>query len=597
MDTLQSMKRSHNLGELRSGHIGEEVTLMGWVHRRRDHGGLVFVDLRDREGITQVVFYPDAAPEAHEKAHEVRSEYVIAVKGPVVERPEGTVNPDLPTGQIEVRAQEIVILNSAKTPVFPIEQETDVGEDLRLKYRFLDLRRPELQKNLRMRHKAVSVVRNFLDEAGFVDVETPVLTKSTPEGARDFLVPSRLSPGDFYALPQSPQLFKQLLMVAGFDRYYQVVKCFRDEDLRADRQPEFSQIDIEMSFVAPDEIIGLMEIMIGRVWEQVLGVKIEPSFQRITYAEAIDKYGVDAPDLRFALELVDVSKEVLESNFKVFSSTVEKGGMVKVLNAKGAGEQLSRKEIDDLAGFVAPFGAKGLAWIRIQPDGEWQSPIVKFLGDKAVAGIAEIAKPEPGDILFFVADKPKVANLALSKLRVHMAKRLDLIPENKWAFCWVTDFPMFEYDEDEKRYVALHHPFTSPRPGDEGKLESEPGAALAQAYDLVLNGTELGGGSIRIHTREMQQQVFKALSINEEEAKAKFGFLLDALSFGAPPHGGIAFGLDRMLMYLCNAQSIRDVIAFPKTQKGACLMTDAPSAVDPSQLAELRLKLQKSNKA
>jgi len=590
------MKRSHNLGELRSKDIGGEATLMGWVHRRRDHGGLVFIDLRDREGITQVVFYPDAAPEAHKKAHEIRSEYVIAVKGPIVERPEGTENPDLPTGQIEVRATEIIILNTAKTPVFSIEQEAEVGEDLRLKYRFLDLRRPELQKNLRMRHSAVKVVRNFLDEAGFIDVETPVLTKSTPEGARDFLVPSRLSPGDFYALPQSPQLFKQLLMVSGFDKYYQIVKCFRDEDLRADRQPEFSQIDIELSFVEPEDVMSLMEQMIACVWKEVLGVELVAPFKRIPYAEAIDKYGSDAPDVRFDLELVDVSQVVLGSDFKVFSSTVEKGGMVKVLNAKGAGEQLSRKEIDDLAGFVAPFGAKGLAWIRVQPDGEWQSPIVKFLGDKACAGIAEAADPKPGDILFFVADKSKVVNLALSKLRIHMAKRLGLIPENTWAFCWVTDFPMFEYDEDAKRFVALHHPFTSPKPGDEEKLSSDPGATLAQAYDLVLNGTELGGGSIRIHSREIQQKVFAALSIDEEEANAKFGFLLDALSFGAPPHGGIAFGLDRMLMYLCRTQSIRDVIAFPKTQKGTCLMTDAPSAVDPAQLAELRLKLQKAKK-
>ncbi len=596
-DSMGTWKRTLMCGEVRPVHEGQTVTLMGWVHRRRDHGGLIFVDLRDREGIVQVVFYPDLSPEAHEKAHRLRSEYVIAVQGQVVRRPEGTENPDLPTGAMEVRATELRILNRSRTPVFPVDEDTDVGEDLRLRYRYLDLRRPGLQRNLRLRHRAAAVVRRFLDEQGFLEVETPVLTRSTPEGARDFLVPSRLHPGKFYALPQSPQLFKQILMMAGVDRYFQIVKCFRDEDLRADRQPEFTQIDVEMSFVTPDDVMGVMEDMVAALWREVAGIGLERPFPRLSYRDALDRFGTDAPDIRFGLELRDVSRSVAGSEFKVFAGAVARGGVVKAVNAKGAGEVLSRKEIDDLAGFVAPFGAKGLAWIRIQPDGSWQSPIAKFLGEEARAGIRKALGPEPGDILFFVADTAEVANLALSRLRVHLAERLGLVPEGRWAFCWITDFPLLEWDPDEKRYVALHHPFTSPVPEDVPKLSESPLDVRAQAYDLVLNGTEVGGGSIRIHDPAVQQEVFRALGIGPEEAREKFGFLLEALEFGAPPHGGIAFGFDRLLMFLCGTPSIRDVIAFPKTQRGTCPLTDAPAAVDPAQLRELHLRIRAPGQA
>ena len=564
---------------------------MGWVHRWRDHGGLIFIDLRDREGITQVVFYPDLSPAAHAIAHQLRSEYVVAVRGRVARRPEGTENPSLATGAIEVQANEVRILNRSATPTFPIEDETGVGEELRLKHRYLDLRRPSLQRNLLLRHRAAMVVRRFFDSHAFVEVETPLLTRSTPEGARDFLVPSRLNPGAFYALPQSPQLFKQLLMVSGLDRYYQIAKCFRDEDLRADRQPEFTQIDVEMSFITPDDIMGLMEDLVAMLWRELLGEELERPFPRLAYSDALARYGADAPDIRFGLELADVTPAVAGSDFKVFAQTAARGGVVKGLNARGAGDLLSRKEIDDLAGFVGGFGAKGLAWIRIQPGGEWQSPIAKFLGEEARAGISNALDPRPGDILFFVADDPKVANLALTRLRSHLARRLELVPEGRWAFCWVTDFPLLEWDPEEKRHVALHHPFTSPRPEDVVKLSSAPLEVRAQAYDLVLNGSEVGGGSIRIHDGEVQSRVFEALSLGSEEARGKFGFLLDALSHGAPPHGGIAFGFDRLLMLISGSQSIRDVIAFPKTQRGTCLMTDAPSGVDARQLRDLNLKV------
>ncbi|PLX40913.1 MAG: aspartate--tRNA ligase [Deltaproteobacteria bacterium] len=593
---MEGWKRTHHLGELRIEDNEKTVTLMGWVHRRRDHGGLVFLDLRDREGITQVVFYPDLSNEAHELAHQVRSEFVVALKGIVTPRPEETANKDLATGEIEVRATDLKILSRAKTTPFQIADESEVGEDLRLRYRYLDLRRPELQDNLRVRHAATSSIRRFLDGEGFWDIETPVLTRSTPEGARDFLVPSRLSSGEFYALPQSPQLFKQLLMVSGIDRYYQIVKCFRDEDLRADRQPEFTQVDLEMSFVEQDDIIEIMERMVSTLFAEVKGSSLVTPFPRITYADAMARYGCDAPDTRFGLELADVTEGMAGSDFKVFAKVASSGGAVKGINAKTAGEKLSRKEIDDLAGFVAPFGAKGLAWIRIQPDGEWQSPIAKFLGDEARKAIVEALAPAPGDILFFVADTLSVTNFALSKLRVHLAKRLGLVDDSVWSFCWVTDFPLVEWDEEEKRYFALHHPFTSPRAEDLNLLKEDPSRVLATAYDLVLNGTEVGGGSIRIHDSEVQQKVFEMLGIEEEEAMEKFGFLLEGLSFGAPPHGGIAFGLDRLCMFLTGTSAIRDVIAFPKTQRGTCLMTDAPSKVDEKQLRELGIRLRQSAK-
>jgi aspartyl-tRNA synthetase len=589
---MEGWKRTHHLGELRKSDADRQVTLMGWVHRRRDHGGLIFLDLRDREGITQVVLYPDLSGDSHDLAHQVRSEYVVAIEGVVVERPAETANKDLPTGEIEVRAKRLAILNRAKTPPFQIaDEKAEVGEDLRLKYRYLDLRRPELQNNLRMRHKVTSAARRFLEAEGFWDVETPVLTKSTPEGARDFLVPSRLSQTNFYALPQSPQLFKQLLMVAGVDRYYQIVKCFRDEDLRADRQPEFTQIDLEMSFVDQEDVMGLMERMVKVIWKEAVDIVVEGQFPRIGYADAIARYGCDAPDIRFGLELAEITEVVADSDFKVFAQVAASGGAVKGLNAKGAGEALTRKEIDDLAGFVAPFGAKGLAWIRIQPDGQWQSPIAKFLGDKAREGIVKAFSPAPGDIMFFVADKKDVANLALARLRVHLGRRLGLIDDSVLGFCWVTDFPLVEWNEEDKRYYALHHPFTSPRLDEAHLMATEPLKVRAKAYDLVLNGTEVGGGSIRIHDRDIQNALFKVLGIGEEEAMEKFGFLLEGLSYGAPPHGGIAFGLDRLCMFLCKADSIRDVIAFPKTQKGTCLMTDAPSAVDDKQLRELGIRL------
>lgn len=594
---MGELKRTHNLGELRKSDEGSTVALMGWVHRRRDHGGLIFLDLRDRDGITQVVFYPDVSAEAHELAHQVRGEYVVAIKGQVHPRPPETENLSLPTGEVEVQASELVILNKAKTPVFQIEEAESANEDLRLKYRYLDLRRPSLQKNLILRHKATMAARKFLDEKGFIDVETPVLTKSTPEGARDFLVPSRLSQGDFYALPQSPQLFKQLLMVSGFDRYYQIVKCFRDEDLRADRQPEFTQIDLEMSFVNPDDVMGLMEEMVAVVFKEAAGIEVKTPFQRLSYADAVGRYGTDAPDLRFDLELVNVTETVAGCGFKVFAQVASKGGLVKCINAKKAGEKFSRKDIDDLTGFVAPFGAKGLAWIRVQPDGTWQSPIIKFLGEEVCAALGETMGAEPGDILFFVADTAAVTNLALAKLRVHLAGMLGLIDEKEWAFAWVTDFPLMEWDPEEKRYFSLHHPFTSPCPEDVEAIDSDPASVKAQAYDMVLNGTEVGGGSIRIHDQEIQSKVFRALGIDAGEASEKFGFLLEALSFGAPPHGGIAFGLDRLCMFLCETPSIRDVIAFPKTQKGTCLMTDAPSGIDAKQLRELGLKSRVSGKA
>ncbi|MBI3541548.1 MAG: aspartate--tRNA ligase [Deltaproteobacteria bacterium] len=582
------MKRTHHCGSLRKENVGQEVVLMGWVANRRDHGGLIFVDLRDREGITQIVFNPEINTKVHELGKDLRNEWVLAIHGKVEARPADKANSKLATGGIEIKVLEFEVLNRSKTPPFFPEDDTDAGEDLRLRYRYIDLRRPTLQKGLILRHQVMQATRIYLSDSGFFEIETPYLTKSTPEGARDYLVPARLSPGKFYALPQSPQLFKQLLMVSGMDRYFQIVRCFRDEDLRADRQPEFTQIDMELSFISQDEILPLMEGLVSKIWS-VAGKKISLPFPRMTYAEALSRYGLDAPDTRFGMELVDVSSIFQKTSFKVFGEAIKNGGMVKAICVKKA-DQLSRKDLDDLTDFVKIYGAKGLAWIKIE-ENNWQSPIAKFFTEEEKAGLRESLKIETGDVILFGADKAKVVNDSLGNLREHLAKKMGLIDDSKLNFVWIIDFPMFEYDEKEKRLSAVHHPFTSPRPEDLPLLETAPEKARANAYDLVLNGNEIGGGSIRIHGRDIQQKVFDLLKISREEAQDRFGFLLEALEFGAPPHGGIAFGLDRIMMLLTGRDSIRDVIAFPKTQKGSDLMVDAPSLIRPEQLTELGLKL------
>ena len=585
------MRRSHHCRELTAETIGRDVVLMGWIQRRRDHGGVIFVDLRDREGITQVVFNPAVSVAVHEKAQVLRNEYVIAVRGKVAHRPEGMTNPHLFTGAIEVLVTELKILNAALTPAFMIEDQVDASETIRLQYRHLDLRRPQLQKNLILRHKATASIRRFLDSQGFLDIETPVLTRSTPEGARDYLVPSRVNPGTFFALPQSPQIFKQLLMIAGFDRYYQIVKCFRDEDLRADRQPEFTQIDMEMSFVGEEDVMAVSEGLMATVFKETLGIDLSLPFERLTYAEAIQRFGLDKPDLRFGLELGEISDIVATSNFKVFADVVKNGGIVKALNAKGC-SHFSRKEIDDLTAYVAVYRAKGMAWIKVREEG-WQSPIAKFFSEEEKAALAERLDMAPGDIVFFVADQPKVVNESLGHLRNHLGRKLALIDPKAFRLVWITHFPMMEYDDNEKRYEALHHPFTAPLEEDLAGLATAPEKVRSRAYDLVLNGTEIGGGSMRIHQPEVQNAVFQALGLPEAEYREKFGFLLDALESGAPPHGGIAFGLDRILSMLCGTESIRDVIAFPKTQRAACLLTNAPSEAAPAQLEELHLRIRK----
>ncbi len=593
-DQLGEMRRTNHCWELGADDVGKEVVLMGWVHRRRDHGGVIFVDLRDREGLTQVVFNPKVDKKIHAKAHAIRNEYVLAVRGKVDHRPADMINPKLKTGEIEVTATELKILNPAKTPPFLIEDEVDASETVRLKYRHLDLRRSQMQKNLILRHRVSEAVRGYLNQQGFLDLETPFLTRSTPEGARDYLVPSRVNPGEFYALPQSPQIFKQLFMISGFDRYYQIVRCFRDEDLRADRQPEFTQIDIEMSFVGEDDVMNLSEGMMTQIFKEILGIKLKRPFSQLTYEEAVGRYGLDKPDTRFGFELKDISDIVAGSNFKVFANAVKKGGIVKALNAKGCID-FSRKEIDDLTELVAVYRAKGMAWIKVKED-KWQSPITKFFSDEEKQALAERIEMEPGDLIFFVADQPKVANEALGHLRNHLGKTLGLIDENEYHFLWVTRFPMFEYDETEKRLQALHHPFTSPLEEDYERLKDEPLSVNSRAYDLVLNGFEIGGGSIRIHQRSIQEKVFEALNMDRKTYEGKFGFLLEALDSGAPPHGGIAIGYDRLVMLMCGESSIRDVIAFPKTQKAACLLTEAPSETSKTQLDELYLKLKPMTK-
>ena len=593
-ESMRGLKRTCRCAELSEENIGQEVTVMGWVQKARNTGGLIFVDLRDRSGLLQINFQEEKlGQELFDKAYKLRSEFVIAVVGTVVAR-EGGINKNLPTGAIEVVATKLRVLSEAQTPPFPIEEDIKTKEDLRLKYRYLDLRRPDLQRNLIMRSKIATLTRQFLADEGFLEIETPMLNKSTPEGARDYLVPSRVHPGCFYALPQSPQLFKQLLMCSGYDRYFQLARCFRDEDLRADRQPEFTQIDMELSFVDEDDVMDVNERLLQKLFKEILDIDIELPIQRMTWQEAMDRFGSDKPDLRFGMELTDVSEVVAGCGFGVFTGALENGGSVRGINAKGQGS-MPRKKIDALVKFAKDFGAKGLSYLCVNEDGTYKSSFAKFMTEDELSALVQKMDGQPGDLLLFAADKNKVVYDVLGNLRLELAKQLDLLDKNEYRFLWVTEFPQFEYSEEEQRYVAMHHPFTMPMEEDLDLLETEPGKVRARAYDIVLNGTEIGGGSIRIHQDDIQERMFEALGFTKESAYEQFGFLMNAFKYGVPPHAGLAYGLDRLVMLMAKQDSIRDVIAFPKVKDASCLMTEAPSRVDEKQLEELSIGIKESN--